>query len=47
MKTSSKIIAVNKDKSAEIFSVADVGFVMDVEEWINRADSFFKLGQNG
>lgn len=42
MKTASKIIAVNSDKNAEIFSVADTGFVMDAGEWLKGAVSFLK-----
>lgn len=34
MKTASKIIAVNIDRNAEIFSIADAGFVMDAMEWL-------------
>lgn len=42
MKSSGFIVAVNTDKSAEIFNYSDLGFVMDAEEWLNRAEKFFK-----
>jgi electron transfer flavoprotein alpha subunit len=42
MKTASKIIAVNSDPDAEIFSVAHIGFVMDAEKWIEKATDFFR-----
>jgi electron transfer flavoprotein alpha subunit len=42
MKTSMKIIAVNTDVNAEIFSVAHTGFVMDAGIWIEKASEFFK-----
>lgn len=41
MKTSSEIIAVNNDPDADIFSVAHIGFVMDVEKWLDAM--IFKL----
>jgi electron transfer flavoprotein alpha subunit len=41
MKSSGFIVAVNTDKSAEIFSYSDIGFVMDAEEWLNSAEKFF------
>ena len=37
MKTSAKIIAVNSDRNADIFSVADIGFVMDAKLWLKRS----------
>lgn len=37
MKTSDKIIAVNNDPDADIFSVAHKGFVTDVEKWLDMA----------
>jgi len=37
MKTSAKIIAVNSDSNAEIFSVADIGFVMDAGVWLKKS----------
>jgi electron transfer flavoprotein alpha subunit len=43
MKSSGFIVAVNTDKSAEIFNYSDVGFVMDAEEWLNTAEKFFKI----
>ena len=45
MKSSSFIVSVNTDKSAEIFNYSDVGFVMDAEEWLNLAEKFFKIRQ--
>lgn len=42
MKSSGFIVAVNTDKSAEIFNYSDLGFVMDAEEWLNSAEKFFK-----
>ncbi|MBO4698577.1 electron transfer flavoprotein subunit alpha/FixB family protein [bacterium] len=45
MKSSGFIVAVNKDKSAEIFNYSDLGFVMDAEEWLNSAEKFFKNRQ--
>jgi electron transfer flavoprotein alpha subunit len=42
MKTSMKIIAVNTDANAEIFSVAHTGFVMDAGIWIEKASEFLK-----
>lgn len=48
MKTVSKIIAVNSDHSAPIFSFAHIGFVMDGEKWIDQATVFFKeMVKNG
>ncbi|HQJ61307.1 MAG TPA: FAD-binding protein, partial [bacterium] len=41
MKTSMKIIAVNTDANAEIFSVAHTGFVMDASIWLEKATEFF------
>ena len=43
MKSSSFIVAVNIDKSAEIFNYSDIGFVMDAEDWLNSAEKFFKI----
>lgn len=43
MKSSSFIVSVNTDKSAEIFNYSDLGFVMDAEEWLNLAEKFFKI----
>lgn len=40
MKSSGFIISVNKDKSAEIFNFSDIGFVMDIEEWLDVAQKF-------
>ena len=45
MKSSGFIVAVNTDKSAEIFNYSDLGFVMDAEEWLNSAEKFFKTRQ--
>ena len=45
MKSSGFIVAVNTDKSAEIFNYSDLGFVMDAEEWLNQAEKFFKTRQ--
>lgn len=45
MKSSGFIVAVNVDKSAEIFNYSDVGFVMDAEEWLDLAEKFFKIRQ--
>ena len=42
MKSSGFIVAVNTDKSAEIFNYSDLGFVMEAEEWLNQAEKFFK-----
>ena len=36
MKTSGEIIAVNSDPDADIFSVAHIGFVVDVEKWLDE-----------
>ncbi|MBO7127619.1 electron transfer flavoprotein subunit alpha/FixB family protein [bacterium] len=41
MKSSGFIVAVNIDKSAEIFNYSDLGFVMDAEEWLREAEKFF------
>ncbi|HNW81266.1 MAG TPA: electron transfer flavoprotein subunit alpha/FixB family protein [bacterium] len=46
MKTSSKIIAVNSDRNAEIFSVADAGFVMDAGEWLKALNLLKKTVKN-
>lgn len=43
MKSSSFIVSVNTDKSAEIFNYSDLGFVMDAEEWLASAEKFFKI----
>lgn len=43
MKSSGFIVAVNTDKSAEIFNYSDIGFVMDAEEWLDSAEKFFKI----
>lgn len=45
MKSSGFIVAVNTDKSAEIFNYSDLGFVMDAEEWLNNAEKFFRTQQ--
>jgi len=45
MKSSGFIVAVNIDKSAEIFNYSDLGFVMDAEEWLNLAEKFFTRQQ--
>ena len=45
MKSSGFIVAVNTDKSAEIFNYSDLGFVMDAEEWLDLAEKFFKIRQ--
>ena len=45
MKSSGFIVAVNIDKSAEIFNYSDLGFVMDAEEWLDLAEKFFKTRQ--
>ena len=45
MKSSGFIVAVNTDKSAEIFNYSDLGFVMDAEEWLNQAEKFFRTRQ--
>ncbi len=45
MKSSSFIVAINIDKSAEIFNYSDVGFVMDAEEWLREAEKFFLSGK--
>ena len=45
MKSSGFIVAVNTDKSAEIFNYSDLGFVMDAGEWLNQAEKFFKTQQ--
>ena len=36
MKTSGEIIAVNNDPDADIFSVAHIGFVTDVDKWLDK-----------
>jgi len=42
MNSASKIIAVNSDSNAEIFSVAHVGFVMDAGLWLDKASEFLR-----
>ncbi len=46
MKTSGKIIAVNNDADADIFSVADIGFVMDGNLWLKEMMKFLENRQN-
>ncbi len=44
MKTSGEIIAVNSDPDADIFSVAHMGFVVDVEKWLDEMILKFEKG---
>jgi electron transfer flavoprotein alpha subunit len=42
MKTSGKIIAVNIDENADIFSVADIGFLMEADLWLKEMTGFLE-----